>query len=169
MKKKAIALIMAATMLIGTSVTSFAAEGTEIPDGASVAGVGFTGADLSGMSDEEQEDYLMNSLNVMTRGTVYGNAGSSWVYLTRVDSLKSQASYGINCDYSMAALAWGLAYSDGKSASGLAAPFSKSWSGEKVQSHSSSGTKTVTFTATATTLDGKVLTSLVPTAAAYIY
>ena len=40
---------------------------------------------------------------------------------------------------------------------------------EKVKKHSSRGTISVTFTATATTLDGRVLNSLMPSSAAYIH
>lgn len=168
MKKRLLAILLSCVAVFGVSTTAFAAE---VPEEASVAEIGFTGDNLSDLSIEEQAAYLdaVNNSGISTYNTVYGNAGSSWVYLTRVDSLKSQSSHGINCSYKMAALAWGLAYSDGNSASGIALPFSKNWSGENVEDHSSAKTVSVTFTATATTTDGKVLASLMPTSVAYIY
>lgn len=167
--KKFLALAMALCMTLAATSTAFAAE---IPDGAGKAGVGFTGENISNLTTEEQQDYLKDSLEgggYSTQGTVNGDAGSSWVYLSRVDTLRSQAAYGINCTYTMLALAWGLAYSDGNAASGVAVPLSSDWSGETVKTHSSAATISVAFTATATTLDGRVLTSLVPTDIAYIY
>lgn len=167
MKKLLVLAMVCCMVLAGTGTTALAAE---IPDGAGTAGVGFTGEDISYMTPEDQQAHLKDLLGgYSTKGTVYGDAGSSWVNLNRVDVLKSQASFGINCNYTMAALAWGLAYTDGESAAGVALPFSKDWSGENVEDHTAPAVVTVTLTATATTLDGRVLTSLLPTDVAYIY
>jgi len=171
--KRFLGLIMACCVALFVPATAFA---TETPENASRAELVFTGEDISNLTPDEQISYLKNSNQspdtvggIHPLSTVYGDAGSSWVYLNRVDELKSQASYGINCDYSMAYLTWGLAYSDGNSASGFYIPLGKDWDGDTVKDHAAPGIITVAFTATATTFDGKVLASLVPTDSAYIY
>lgn len=155
MKKKFITLLMVAVMAFGTTTTVLAEEGTEVS--------------VANETENEVKNVVQQESSTSKWNTVKGNAGSSWVYLKCVDTMQSQASFGINCKYNMTAVAWGLAYSDQKTASGLAFPLSKNWSGEKVKKHSSRGTISVTFTATATTLDGRVLNSLMPSSAAYIH
>ncbi|GGK28648.1 hypothetical protein GCM10010965_21850 [Caldalkalibacillus thermarum] len=116
------------------------------------------------------EDKNKNNKDIGTLGTVVGSAGESWVYLNRVSTLRSQASFGARSFVgTMVNVTWTLTYSDGNRKSGTNFPMSTVWTNTHYQSHSRSGIITVTLSGTAITSDGKVLVLLNPTDAAYIY
>lgn len=159
LKRKVLSVVLSSLMLasaIFAPTRAFAADYEGIPEGADVR-------------DLVYEEGTNDSNQIVPYNTVTGSAGKSWVYLNGVSRLKSQAAFGISCTKRMDGLTWNLTYSDGKSKSSWAAPFSKDWSNEHVQTHNSSGTKTVTLSVTAVNVNGQVMVSLMPTSAAYIY
>ena len=163
------ALAMACAIFGGT-----AAYAAEIPDDAAVAGM--VGVDLEEpMSEEELANFNaalqeQQASGVVPYGTVTGDAGSSWINLECISSKKSQASFGCDCTKTMIALNYSLLYAGagGGSHSGVAALLGKDWSGEHVKDHTSSGTCTVTLTASAFTTDMSLVYTLAPTDVAYI-
>lgn len=159
LKRRVLGIVLSSLMLAFTifnPTSALAVEYEGIPEGADV-------------KDLVYEESTEDSNQIVPYNTVTGSAGKSWVYLNRVSTLKSQAAFGISCKSRMDGLTWNLTYSDGKSKSSWAAPFSKNWSGEHVQKHNSSGTKTVTLSVAAVNVNGQVMVSLMPTSAAYIY
>lgn len=120
--------------------------GNAVLKGANIAGMVVVDEDISDLSIKGQQLPVQRYIGgIGPLGTVRGDAGSSWVYLNRIDTLKSQASYGISLKDTIAYLSWGLSYSDGNSAQGVAVPLSKDWSGTTVKNHQSANFITVVF------------------------
>lgn len=114
--------------------------------------------------------YEEKSGEIGINDTRRGDAGESWIYLTWVRSMTSQAAFGAKSTVgAMANVTWTITYSDGTLKSGTNFPFSSDWKGTDVKSWSSSGVKSATLSGFAITVRGDVLVLLEPTDYVYIY
>ncbi len=156
--------VVVVLMLLVVTGGAFA-QGSSAPSGATVA-------PMTIQSGTSSKDAGTGGGPVLPQNTVYGDAGYSWIYTTRVAYLQAQAGSGATIYSSyppMAFVSWIVSWGDGQSTSGTAFPFSRTWSGQSLHKYASSGWYTTMLSGYAILTDGTKAVILNPTSLVYVY